>query len=92
MLLRRLSFLHASMNLPRSTHLISLLAFQSPGMRATPNLPILEATLSLALILPLSEWMCDRWLSQIDISLNETGILAFWNGRTWVAEDKFLEV
>jgi hypothetical protein len=52
----------------------------------------MEATLSLALFLPLEEWMCDRGLSQIDISLNETGILAFWNGTTWVAEDKFLGV
>jgi hypothetical protein len=31
-------------------------------MLSTPNLPLLEATLSLALILPLSEWMCERVL------------------------------
>jgi hypothetical protein len=31
-------------------------------------------------------------LSQIGISLDETGILAFWNGETCVAEDKFLRV
>jgi hypothetical protein len=32
------------------------------------------------------------WLSQIDISLSGTDILVFWNGATWVAEDKFLGV
>jgi hypothetical protein len=33
--------------------------------------------------------MCDRWLSQINISLKETGILAFWNTKTWVQQDIF---
>jgi hypothetical protein len=31
-------------------------------------------------------------VSQIDISLNETGKAVFWNTQTEVAEDKFLGV
>jgi hypothetical protein len=32
------------------------------------------------------------FVSQINISSNGTGILGFWNGDAWVAEDKFLGV